>query len=82
MGVEGLGTHLHSGKDQTQDWAARKLPRDRLQPGVLALKGQGIFHHIRKAILLFCCLDKAAGLLVLRGFLGASEACQFPRQVN
>lgn len=77
-----MGTHLHSGKDQTQDRAAGKLPRDCLQPGVLALKGQGTFHHIRKAVLLFCCLGKAAGLLLLRGFLGASEVCQFPRQVN
>lgn len=77
-----MGTHLLSGKDQTLDWAACKLPRDCLQPSVLALKGQGTFRHIRKAVLLVCCLGKTASLLVLRRLLGASGACQFPRQVN
>lgn len=61
-----MGTHLRSSKDQTQDRAACKLPRDCLQPSILALKGQGTFRHIRKAVLLVCSLGKAAGLSVLR----------------
>lgn len=68
MGREGLGTHLHNSKDQTQDGAARKLPRDCLQPNLLALKGQGTFHHIRKTISLDCfgtCLGKKQLLLTL-----------------
>lgn len=64
----GFGTHLHSCKDQTQDGAARKLPRDLLQPSLLALKRQGAFHHIRKTVSLVCfetCLGKPAPLLIL-----------------
>lgn len=63
LGREGLGTHLLSCKDQTQDGAACKLPRDCLQPSLLALKGQGAFHHIRKTVSLLCfgtCLGKTA----------------------
>lgn len=82
MGKEGLGTHLHSCKDQTQDGAAGKLPRDCLQPSLLALKGQGTFDHIRKTVSLVCFgayLGKAAPSLDdCRGLslLGKSAAYQ------
>lgn len=64
-GERRFGTHLRGSKDHTLGGVACKLPRDCLQPSILALKGQGTFHHIRKTVLLVSRWGKAAGLVSL-----------------
>lgn len=64
MGREGLGLTCKAARITHWMGLPANFPRDCLQPSILALKGQGTFHHIRKTALLVSHWGKAAGLSV------------------